>query len=292
MHKPTLLIIGAAGNNGVATIKALVEQHQGAFNIRAAVRSESKAADLRKQFPEVETAIIDLDKPETLPAAYRGADKLFLILGNVENREAHARAAIDAAVASGSVKHVLFYSVFGAEYESILFGRQFRFGEKYLEASGLAWTHLRTIFFQENFAGWAEGIKQGALYLGIREGRFAPLSVTDIGEIAANILSSDGHAGQAYTVTGPELLSGADMAKVFADVAARDVAFVSPDEATTLASLLGSGWPEWQAKGLVELFEVFASNQAAVVSPDGEKLLGKPLTRLTAYARANQAAFA
>jgi hypothetical protein len=82
------------------------------------------------------------------------------------------------------------------------------------------------------------------------------------------------------------------MAKVFADVAARDVAFVSPDEATTLASLLGSGWPEWQAKGLVELFEVFASNQAAVVSPDGEKLLGKPLTRLTAYARANQAAFA
>jgi hypothetical protein len=43
------------------------------------------------------------------------------------------------------------------------------------------------------------------------------------------------------------------------------VAYVSPDENTTLQSLLGAGWPEWQAKGVLELFEVFSSNQAAVV---------------------------
>ncbi len=47
------------------------------------------------------------------------------------------RYAIDVAVAGKSVKHVLFYSVAGAEYETIPFVRQFRFGEKYLEASGL-----------------------------------------------------------------------------------------------------------------------------------------------------------
>lgn len=291
MTKPTLLIIGAAGNNGSATIAALTRQHQDAFVIRAGVRSEAKAKALQDQFPGIETVFLDLDQPASLTAAFKGVDQLFLIIGNVENREQQARHAIDAAVAAGSVKHVLFYSVFGAECESILFGRQFRFGEKYLEASGLPWTHLRTIFFQENMPGWADGIKQGAFYFGIREGRFAPLNVGDIGEIAANILCSSGHEGKAYAITGPELLSGQDFASVFTEVTGKPVQYISPDEATTLASLLGSGWPEWQARGMLELFDVFATNQAAVISTDGERLLGRPLTKLRSYVQANKAAF-
>ncbi len=291
MSKSTLLIIGAAGNNGVATIKSLTEKYQHKYIIRAGVRSEARAKALMDQFPSIETVILDLDKPETLPAAFNGVQKLFLIIGNIENREEHAKNAIDAAVASSTVEHVLFYSVVGAEYEAILFAKQFRYGEKYLEASGLKWTHLRTIFFQENFVGWADGIKQGAFYFGIRDGKFAPLNVADIGEIAANILCTDGHEGKAYNITGPELLSGTDMAQVFSDVTGKPVVYVSPDEATTLNFLLDSGWPEWQAKGMLELFEVFASNQAAVVSPDGEQLLGRPLTRMQSYIDANQAAF-
>lgn len=291
MSKPTLLIIGAAGNNGIATLEALTRKHRNDFVIRAGVRSAEKAEALQAKFPGVETAILDLDKPETLPAAFQGVDKLFLILGNVENREQHARHAIDAARASGSVQHVLFYSVVGAEYEGILFARQFRAGEKYLEASGLQWTHLRTIFFQENLVGWADGIRQGAFYFGLREGRFAPLNVADIGEIAANILCTAGHEGKAYNITGPELLSGQDFADLFSEITGKTVQYVSPDNATTLESLLASGWPEWQAKGLVELFNLFADNLAAVVSPDGEHLLGRPLTPLRAYLERNKAAF-
>jgi len=291
MTKPTLLIIGAAGNNGTATLDALTRKYRNDFVIRAGVRSEAKAKALAEKYPGIQTVLMDLDQPATLPAAFQGVDKLFLIIGNVENREEHARNAIDAAVAAKSVKHVLFYSVAGAEYEAILFARQFRFGEKYLEASGLPWTHLRTIFFQENFLGWADGIKQGAFYFGIRDGRFAPLNVWDIGEIAANVLAGSGHEGKAYVITGPELLTGEQFAAVFAEVTGKPVQYVSPDPATTLESLLGSGWPEWQAKGLLELFEIFATNQAALVSPDGERLLGRPLTRLVDYVRANKAAF-
>ncbi|MBX9849849.1 MAG: SDR family oxidoreductase [Rhodocyclaceae bacterium] len=294
MSKQTILIIGAAGNNGVATLEALARKQVAGntdITIRVGVRSEAKAADLRAKFPNVETAILDLDKPETLAAAYVGVDKLFLILGNVEQREAHAKAAIDAAKASGSVKHVVFYSVVGAEYEAILFARQFRAGEKYLEASGLAWTHLRTIFFQENLVGWADGIKQGSFYFGIGEGRFAPLNVGDIGEIAANILTTAGHENKAYNITGPELLSGNDFAQIFSKVTGKAVQYVSPDNATTLSSLTGSGWPEWQAKGLVELFNLFGDNLAAVVTPDGEQLLGRPLTTLEQYVSANKAVF-
>ena len=291
MNNETILIIGAAGNNGVATIEALVKKQQSNDIVRAAVRSADKAAQLKSKFPSIETVIIDLDKPETLTAAYKGVTKVFMIPGNVEDREGHAKNAIDAAVQAGSVKQFVFYSVVGAEYEAILFAQQFRSGEKYLEQSGLNWTHLRTIFFQDNFFGWADGVKQGGLYFGIREGSFAPLNVADIGEIAANILTTSGHDNKAYNVTGPTLLTGEDMAKIFADVTGKEVAYISPTQEQTLESLLSTGWPEWQAKGMLELFEVFATNQAAVVSPDGEQLLGRPLTQLSDFIAANKASF-
>ena len=291
MNNETILIIGAAGNNGLATIESLVNKQLTNTKIRAAVRSAEKATQLTEKYPSIETVIIDLDKADTLTAAFQGVNKVFMIPGNVEHRETHAKNAIDAAVQAGSVKQFVFYSVVGAEYEAILFAQQFRAGEKYLEKSGLNWTHLRTIFFQDNFFGWADGIKQGALYFGVRNGSFAPLNVADIGEMAANILTTSGHDNKAYNVTGPELLTGEDMAAVFADVTGKEISYVSPTQEQTLDSLLSTGWPEWQAKGMLELFEVFATNQAAVVSPDGETLLGRPLTTLKTFIAANESAF-
>jgi NAD(P)H dehydrogenase (quinone) len=291
MTTETILIIGAAGNNGLATLTALVNKNNRNSTIRAAVRSANKAEQLESQFPGIETALIDLDAPDTLTAAFAGVTKVFIIPGNVENRAQHAKHAIDAAVAAGTVKQVVLYSVVGAEWEAILFAKQFREAEKYLEASGLAYTHLRTIWFQENFLGWAEGIKQGNFYFGVRDGQFAPLNVGDIGEIAANILTSNGHENKAYNITGPVLVSGQTIADSLSKVTGKSVTYVSPSENDTLESLLGAGWPAWQAHGVLELFEIFASNQAAIVSPDGEALLGRPLTTLDAFFEANKTAF-
>jgi NAD(P)H dehydrogenase (quinone) len=291
MNNTTILIIGATGNNGVATLNALFENDSLHYTVRAAVRNESKGKQLEQRYPGIETVIIDLDKPETLNGAFESVSKVFIIPGNVENRAEHAKSVIDAAKNSGTVEQVVLYSVVGAEYEAILFAKQFREAEKYLEKSGLGWTHLRTIWFQENFLGWADGIKNGQFYFGVRDGQFAPLNVTDIGHIAANILTTDGHLNTAYNITGPELLGGQQLADVFTEVTGKTVDYVSPPEDATLQSLLDAGWPEWQAKGVLELFEVFASNQAAVVTEDGEKLLGRPLTTFKQFVQLHKPEF-
>lgn len=291
MKNETILIIGAAGNNGQATLAALQNTVDANTRVRAAVRSEARGQQLRADYPGIETVAVDLDQPATLITAFAGVTKVFMIPGNVENRAQHAKAAIDAAAAAGTVNQFVLYSVVGAEWEAILFARQFREAEKYLEASGLPWTHLRTIWFQENFVNWAAGIKQGAFYFGVREGRFAPLNVQDIGAIAARILTTPGHERKAYNITGPELLSGYDMAAIFSRVTGRHVDYVSPQATATYESLIQDGWPEWQAKGVLELFEVFASNQAAVVSPDGEALLGRPLTRFEEFVQQSRSTF-
>ncbi|WDD98818.1 SDR family oxidoreductase [Thalassomonas actiniarum] len=286
-----ILIIGAAGANGQATLHALFAKADLTDHIIAGVRSEEKAKALKNLYPQLETRVFDIERADELNSAMQGVDKVFYIPGNIEPRELHAKAVIDTALAHESVKDFVFYSVFGAEYEGVLFARQFRYGEKYLEDSRLNWTHLRTIFFQDNLLGWAEDVKNGTLHLGTGKGRFAPLLVQDIGEIAANILTSQGHAGKAYNITGPELVSGVEIAEIFANELGKTVSHISPDNATTLSALTGSGWPEWQAKGMVELFNAFADDQAAMVSPDGEQLLGRPLTPLKAFVKANKASF-
>ena len=55
MNNQTTLIIGAAGNNGVATIEALVNKQDNTNIIRAAVRSNDKAAQLKQKYPAIET---------------------------------------------------------------------------------------------------------------------------------------------------------------------------------------------------------------------------------------------
>jgi uncharacterized protein YbjT (DUF2867 family) len=63
--------------------------------------------------------------------------------------------------------------------------------------------------------------------LGIREGSSAPLNVADIDEIAVNILTTSGHDHKAHNITGPELLTSEDMARVFTGVTGKKVAYVS-----------------------------------------------------------------
>lgn len=70
MTTETILIIGAAGNNGLATLTALVNKNNSSITIRAGVRSAEKGHQLQAHFPAIETAVIDLDAPATLTAAF------------------------------------------------------------------------------------------------------------------------------------------------------------------------------------------------------------------------------
>jgi len=153
-------------------------------------------------------------------------------------------------------------------------------------------THLRTIIFQENFIGWADGIKQGAFYFGL-PGR--ALRAAQRGRTSARWRPTSVHRGarrQAYAVTGPELLSGEDLARVFSEAAGKPVKFVSPDNPTTaqvaarqrLAGVAGEGAP----RALQPVRRQPGRGRLA----HGEKLLGRPLPRLRDYVAINRAAFA
>jgi uncharacterized protein YbjT (DUF2867 family) len=98
-----IAVIGATGQQGGAVMRAL--QAQGQFKVRALTRNPGKHRELADEVVEA-----DLDRPETLNAAFAGAHGVFLVTNFWEqgtDELKQATAAVRAAKAAG-VKHFVW----------------------------------------------------------------------------------------------------------------------------------------------------------------------------------------
>lgn len=286
-----ILVQGANGNTGSATLQQLIAQAGPNIKLRAGVRK--LGTDQTKDWASkgVEVVELDSEKPDTLVAAFKGVTRAFIVPPNLENR-AHITGVLVQAAKAAGVRHLVLISVFNAQTESFIFARQLREAERHVETSGLEWTILRPIFFLENLYGWAAGIKSGGLYLGIREGRLAPISTVDIGRAgAAALLHPAGHVGKHYDLTGPALVSGAEIAAALAAATGHAVNFVSPPEAATRDSLKQLGVQPWQIEGYLDLFEHFATHKAETVATGVQELTGSAPISTEAWTQLHRAGF-
>jgi len=137
-----------------------------------------------------------------------------------------------------------------------------------LKASGLAWTLLRPHFFMQNFLTFYAGsiAGQDAFYLPFGTARLGMVDVRDIAAVAARALTADGHAGKAYDITGPEVLSMEEAARTLSQVAGRTITYsdVSPEAAR--GGMIHAKMPLWLADGLVALFAEYRAGKGAVIS--------------------------
>jgi len=294
MSKPILFISGASGNFGKVFLdRAESSGIYNKFAVRAGTSSPNKIDELKAKYPKVEWVLANLENDAQVDAAFHGVDSLFLIPGGVENRGELAAKAVRHAKKQG-VRRVLLYSVAGAEYKSILFSRQFRLAEEELENSGLIWNHLRTIWFQENLFGWLGAIKQGIFPIATGDGKFPWMNLADASDAASAILLKDDGSwdNRPFVITGPELLSSADVAAIMSKALGKEIKFISPSPEEQKAALIGAGWPEWQATGALELLDLFKTNQASFISPDFKTLTGKEGTKFADWFETVKGAFA
>jgi uncharacterized protein YbjT (DUF2867 family) len=102
-NKRRIAVIGATGQQGGAVVRAL--QAGGQFKVRALSRNPGKHRDLADEVVEA-----DLDRPETLKAAFEGAHGAFLVTNFWEegtDELKQATAAVHAAK-DGGVKHFVW----------------------------------------------------------------------------------------------------------------------------------------------------------------------------------------
>jgi uncharacterized protein YbjT (DUF2867 family) len=282
-----ILLTGATGTSGVPIVNALLDRGE---EVRVLARDPEKAVKLLGN--DAEIARGDFNDPQTLEAAMEDVDRALLNSAPTPDLVKVQNTFIDVATRVG-VKHVVKFSAIGARP-----GAPFRFGdwhgqvERYLERSGLAWTHLRPNIFMQNAFSLIGMLKAGTIYQPTGTGTCSFVDVRDIAAVAAATLTERGHEAQAYEITGPESLSYSAIAATFSRVLGRPIAFEDVSASLAKAGMIRAGLPDSVADAVNELSEQIKRGDFAPVS-DVVQHLGKktPIT-FEQFVRENVVTFA
>lgn len=280
-----ILVIGATGNVGGAALRELA---RAGAPVRALSRNPDRVPPLG---PSVEAVHGDVERPETIAAALAGVDRVLLCAnaGDLPAREAEVMAlAEDAGVA-----HLVLLSSLGVAYNAGS-GPEHAPSERRLQASpSLAWTILRPIAFMSNALRWARSITAtGAFEEPTGEGRQAMIHPADIGAVAAVALTTPGHEGRTYDLTGPESLTSAQYAHTLSVVLGRPVRHADIAEDAYRAQFTRYGAPPALIDSILAYFALVRTGRLDMVTPDVEALLGRPARSFHDWATQYATAFA
>ncbi|CEF41848.1 hypothetical protein ASN_2564 [Acetobacter senegalensis] len=263
-------VSGASGQLGSAVVQALAET-VAAENLVAISRTPNTDRNYAGRLG-------DYDQSETLVAAYQGLDRLLLIPGadlrpGIRSRQ--MLAAVDAA-AQAEVGHVFLLSATGTQREGeSAVGAAYWHSEQALIKSAIpAWTILRMSYFSETLVEEVRmSLTAGGLAM-LEDSRVSFVSRGDVAKAAAAALTSEGHEGAIYQLTGSEALRGEAVCRLVGQQIQRPFALnVMPAEVLR-AGLLKAGLPDVVADAVVSMKARQARGAYDIVSGDIVRLTG------------------
>jgi len=283
-----IAVMGATGHTGNGIAQRLLGAGE---KVRVLARSPEKAKAIAG--PNVEFVKGDLADPKSLDAAFKGADRVFLVSApDPDVRTLHGNAF--AAAKKAGAKHLVRLSALGSDPKSpVSLFRWHGETDAALAKAGVPHTVLRPHFFMQNLLMFAGSIqKDGAFYAPMRDGKISCIDVRDIGDVGAAILRDPGaHAGKTYDLTGPAALGFGDLATAIGGAIGKPVKYVDVPPAAARQAMVGMGLPDWLADGLVALYADFAAGKAAAVSTATTAITKKPARTVEQFAKAHAAAF-
>ena len=283
-----ILLTGATGTIGSALLAQLAETDA---PVRAVAHSPGGRAEIERLGADAVDG--DFDQPDTLEAAMRGCDRLFLLSPPHPTQAGRERNVVDAAGRAG-VGHVVAVSVMGASHSSAMLSACWHAEiDDYVAASGLGYTILRPAGLMQTHLLPGETVKAEGRWYGMTgHGASAFIDAADVAAVAAHVLTSPGHDGATYELTGPEAVSLPQAAVQLSEVTGRDIAYVDVPVAQFRGNLLSFGLPDWVADSLVALYQSIREGHAATVTNEVEKATGRPARSYRAFAEAHKDAFA
>ena len=226
VKKSTILVTGATGNQGGATLRHL---HEKGLSVRALTRDLEKPAARVLVGHGTEVIRGDLNDPSSLTRAVDGVDGVFSVQSTEDGVEAEVRQGINLADAAKRTRIDLFVytSVAAADRKTGIpsFESKYRI-EEHIRGTGMPHAVLRPSYFMENWFRMRERIEQGTLAMPLNpDTRLQMIAVDDIGEFAALAFQRPGHwKGRTIELAGDEL-SMTELADAFSRMSGKTVRY-------------------------------------------------------------------
>jgi uncharacterized protein YbjT (DUF2867 family) len=273
-----IVVTGATGNVGRPLVQLLVAAGQQVTAVSRGISAPDVPAGVRHQQA-------DLAEPDSLKPALDGAEALFLLTsGDFVSAGGSVSDVLDVARVGGIRRVVLLSSqgVSTGSHPSTL--------EVPVTQSGLEWTLLRPGGFHSNTLMWAEMVRaQRIVAAPFGDVALPTIDPTDIAEVAAVALCEAGHGGNTYELTGPTPISPRQQAMAIGDALGEPVRFVEQSREQALIQMLRF-MPEPVAEATLDILGTPKPAEQEV-SPDVERLLGRPPRSFAEWAARNVTAF-
>ncbi|MGV9365903.1 NAD(P)H-binding protein [Amycolatopsis sp. NPDC003731] len=277
-----IFVLGATGKVGRHLVPALLDA---GADVRALTRDPAKA----RIDPRADVVRGDLDTSD-LPALLAGADRVFVL---TQGHSADREAAVAQAAARVGVTHLVKLSTTGVHFgQQDAISRAHAEAEQAVREAGPSWTILRPGAFMDNRFAWIGSIREeNAVYVPDTDPPSALVHVRDIAEVATLALTTSGHEGATYGLTGGEALTAEQQVAILAEALGRPLKYVEETESAAKERLIRMyGWPEKAIDGLFALKRESAPHEH-VVFDTVERLLGRPPLTFAVWARENASAY-
>lgn len=274
-----IVVTGASGKLGRHVVEQLLGKVP-ASQIAVAVRSPDKLADLAAKGVSVRHA--DYTKPETLAAAFAGANKLLLISASeVGQRVPQHLAVIDAAKKAG-VGLLVYTSILHADSAKMSLASEHKATEEAIRASGIPYVFLRNGWYLENYTeNLAPALENGVIAGSAKDGKIAAAARADYAAAAVEALTGVGHENKTYELAGDQPFTMSELAAEVARLSGRPVAYKDLPE-SDYASLLAGFLPKGYADVLANSDVGISKGELDDRSGELHRLIGRSTTSLGA----------
>lgn len=263
-----IMVVGATGNVGAPLVQMLAAAGE---KVTAVSRRIAEAP------PGVQARQGDL-----ADLAFDGVTALFLMVP--PDFRGALEPVLERARDAGVERVVLLSS------QGVGTGRHPDGHERAVRGSGLQWTVLRPGGFASNAFQWAESVRTGrTIAAPFAEVALPVIDPADIAAVAAGALVDAAHVGQTYVLTGSAPITPREQAAAIGEALGEPVRFVEQTREEARAVLLNFMPPEVAEATLDILGAPTAEEQR--VSPDVERVLGRPPRRFAEWAERNAVVF-
>jgi uncharacterized protein YbjT (DUF2867 family) len=281
----TILVTGSTGTIGSQVVQRLAGQ---SARVRALVRGDASKVKLPAG---VEPVPGDMTDVASMRAALKGVDTLFLLNAVASDEVTQALVTLGLAREAG-IQRIVYFSVFN----SALFDDVPHFAGKYLverviDAQAFPATVLRPAYFMQNDLMFRDALMAGIYRWPIGGVGVTMVDIRDIADAAVAELLRRERAPHPLPRTtielvGPDTLTGAELAAIWASVLGRDVRYGGDDLATfeNQAAGIMPGWMAHDIRLMLRAFHRFGMIAGKDSRATFEALIGHPLRSYRAFA--------